>query len=783
MIIPLGLKSKLTFTPWVTLLLGITLIVCHFISKDRALAIPKIRSQVLKKYGLLEYSLANNHLGCVNEVRAKLINKAASSGFKRTIIKLTSEDYINESRATYQALKIDNHNPMSAQNISITCSILVNYMLNQSSDNETEDDQVDDSGLDPTIRQSALQYLQTEGRAFIDHEYLFLSSLAEAKAPVIQEKIIQARAEITKEIEQLNMPIIQPFDFNSGFKSSFMHNNLGHLFGNLVFFIPHAICIEAVLGPISFLFLVLASASVIPVLATLAGGENLSMIPPVLLGFSGTVSFIMGMFLSLFNNRKYNALYILAVIPIFITVPTVVGIISFIASNDFLKALSDRLGIVSSDVSFESHLIGLALGIVVATLYKRLRTNYGNSQFKSEIKIFLTLSPSLSHEMYAKKVLKILDINPENYTVLDLFFSKIANSSPSSQNFDEPHEDVKTLLSGRLASWLNSSTTPKILSMRLQIINSFPKNWPLFNFLSQCTQHTLQSCLLENERLGCWFSNFHFLEYLLNSFTRDQLDQDIIRGRLAELLGFRAPLDDFYCFIESFPNSSLAQLSPANIRDRYSRSFDKTTSKENGYGLNEVSGESTQVKDTKPPPIVNALLSALNYSECKGPTVFQHLFAITTDLVVLAPLLKLVPILEMFISKYYYLYSNQLDIITSMLLGILGFSYFAYRSSRRLLTIGELASGFQFVSTNKNGVLASPAQLITRECCRILILAVIFMLPILYSANFNQFIISGATCAMFLLFLNAINFYPWDYFSKVKPICTSAFEPFRLKMQ
>jgi hypothetical protein len=261
------------------------------------------------------------------------------------------------------------------------------------------------------------------------------------------------------------------------------------------------------------------------------------------------------------------------------------------------------------------------------------------------------------------------------------------------------------------------------------------------------------------------------------------LDQDIIRSRLTELLEFRAPLDDFCSFIECFPNSSLAKLSPANKRDDYSHSFDKTASKENAWPLNEVSEVTTQAKDTKPPPIVNAMLSALNYSECKGPTVFQHIFAITTDLVVLAPLLKLVSILEMFISKYYYLYSNQLDIITSMLLGMLGFSYFSYRTRRRLLTIGELASGFQFVSTNKNGVLASPAQLITRECCRILVLSIIFMLPIVYSANFNQFIISGATCTLFLLFLNAINFYPWDYFSKVKPICTSAFEPFRLKMK
>lgn len=777
MIFPLGLKSKFKFIPWMTILIGLTLVVSYFLTstRDRAFEVLSIRSEVLEKNGLLEYSIKKNHHDCVESVRAELIHKAAKSNFKRSVLKLTSDEYISQSLKIYETPNFDKKNPMAAQNISITCSLLVNYTFGQSLGEDFEGDTVFDSGLDATIRQSALQYLKTNGKAFLDHEFLILTSEAETLSD--QEKIAEARNEIFKEVKKIDIPIVQRFDPYSALKTSLMHNNIGHLLGNLAFFIPHAICIEAVFGPILFLIFTLISATGIPLLAAFTSGDSLSMTPQVLVGFSGTVSFFLGIFLSLFNHRKYNVLYIFAVFPILITVPAIVGILTFIASEDFLKAISDRLGLLTSDVSFESHLIGLAFGIIVASVYKLFKTDFGDSLFKSEIKIFKALRPELSHEEYAKKVYEILEINPENFTVLDLFFKKIAYSEPTGGAQDQYPIATFTLLSSYLAPWLNAASTQNILRQRLLILESFPRNTPLASYLSQCTQQSIQMCLKEAERLDLWYLYFHFLELLLNNFIKIQIDKHALIEGLTDLLKFPAPYSNFIAFTHQFPSSSLAQVS-SNLelqlgeRDDLIRTFATTE---------QVDGQ----ENTTRKPLTNAekILSTLDYTKASSPTTYQHLFAMITDLVVLTPILKLISIIELTISKYFYIYTNEYEIIASVVLGFIGFSYFAYRTENRLLTIGENASGFQFLNLKKNGVLASPAQLFTRECYRMVILTTIFMLPVMFSSNFGQFMIAASSCFLILLVLNAADFYPWDYFSRVKPISTSNFEPFRLKMR
>jgi membrane associated rhomboid family serine protease len=777
MIFPLGLKSKFKFIPWMSILIGLTLVVSHFLTstKDRAFEVLSIRSKVLEKKDLLEYSIQQNHQNCVYAVRSELIQKAAKSNFKRSVLKLTSDEYIDQSLKIYETADFDKKNPMAAQNISITCSVLVNYTFGLSTGKDFEVEIVNDSRLDATIRQSAMQYLRTKGKAFLDHEYLILTSEAETLAD--QEKIAEARNEIFDEVKKMDIPIVQRFDLYSSLKSSFMHNNIGHLLGNLAFFIPHAICIEAVFGPLLFLIFTLISASGIPLLAAFASGDSLSMTPQVLVGFSGTVSFFLGMFLSLFNHRKYNVLYILAVFPILITVPAIVGILTFIASEDFLKAISDRLGLLNSDISFESHLIGLALGIIVASIYKLIKTDFGDSQFKSEIKIFKTLSPELSHEEYAKKVHDILEINPENFTVLDLFFKKIAYSEPTGGALNQYPTATVTLLSSYLAPWLNAASTQNILRQRLLILESFPRNTPLASYLSQCTQQSIQMCLKEAERLKLWYLYFHFLELLLNNFIKIQINKHALLEGLTDLLKSPSPYSNFIAFTHQFPGSSLTRIS-SNPELRLGERADQLRS----LGTADpVDGQENNLG--VPPSSAEKILSSFDYRTASSPTTYQHLFAMITDLVVLAPILKLISIIELTISKYFYIYTNEYEIIASVVLGVIGFSYFAFRTEKRLQTIGENACGFQFLNLKKNGVLASPAQLFTRECYRMVILTTIFMLPVLFSSDFGQFLIAASTCSSILLVLNAADFYPWDYFSKVKPISTSNFEPFRLKMR
>ncbi|MFB3430242.1 MAG: rhomboid family intramembrane serine protease [Phycisphaerales bacterium] len=157
--------------------------------------------------------------------------------------------------------------------------------------------------------------------------------------------------------------VSQPFRFWQLFTSQFLHADLLHLLGNMLFLFVFGPAVEDRLGRIGFLAFYLLGGAAAGGMHMLAGGEQTVygyLVPPAL-GASGAISAVTGAFLVMFPKADIKTFFLFFLLGVF-TIPAWWFIAGSIALDIFWSASGE------GTVAYEAHLGGYFYGALISVL-------------------------------------------------------------------------------------------------------------------------------------------------------------------------------------------------------------------------------------------------------------------------------------------------------------------------------------------------------------------------------------------------------------------------------
>jgi membrane associated rhomboid family serine protease len=159
----------------------------------------------------------------------------------------------------------------------------------------------------------------------------------------------------TATLNHQNTPLPVYFNFLS---SMFMHGDIGHIFGNMLFLWIFGDNIENLVGHIRFVLFYLL-CGIAAALAQIVMGPD-SIIP--MLGASGAISGVLGGYMILFPKRKVRAL----IFRMYTTVPAYVALGLWIGYQIILGYMTPTGG---GGVAYAAHIGGFIAGVVLVKVF------------------------------------------------------------------------------------------------------------------------------------------------------------------------------------------------------------------------------------------------------------------------------------------------------------------------------------------------------------------------------------------------------------------------------
>ncbi|MEM1685165.1 MAG: rhomboid family intramembrane serine protease [Acidilobaceae archaeon] len=150
--------------------------------------------------------------------------------------------------------------------------------------------------------------------------------------------------------------------------SMFLHGNLIHLIGNMLFLYIFGDNIEIVMGRVRYLVFYLLSgiiASVIHTITVILFDPQALLVPAI--GASGAISGVLGAYIVLFPWSRVRIVTMWGWIPVFMSLPAILYIgLWFI--YQLLMGLTTAIGGVSIGIAFWAHIGGFIAGLIIAPL-------------------------------------------------------------------------------------------------------------------------------------------------------------------------------------------------------------------------------------------------------------------------------------------------------------------------------------------------------------------------------------------------------------------------------
>ena len=145
----------------------------------------------------------------------------------------------------------------------------------------------------------------------------------------------------------------------TAFTSAFMHGGLGHLFGNMVVLFLVGFLVESVIGKSLFLFAYIVSAyAAVYTFGLTAHGHSL-------LGASGAIAGVMGLYTVIFGMRKIDFFYSLGFYFDYVRAPAIV-LLPLWLGNELYQFFAEK----GSRVAYMAHFGGLLSGAMIGVLYR-----------------------------------------------------------------------------------------------------------------------------------------------------------------------------------------------------------------------------------------------------------------------------------------------------------------------------------------------------------------------------------------------------------------------------
>ncbi len=195
----------------------------------------------------------------------------------------------------------------------------------------------------------------------------------------VREAVVQIHKEtgtnmpVSMWLEQYTLTRYHVFTYHWGFKPGapslltllvcmFLHGGFVHLFGNMLYLWIYGDNVEERLGPLRYLFFYLATGA--------AGTAGFALFHPdsmtPLVGASGAISGVLGMYLIWFPKNLIRVVVFLIWLPYFFLIRAYWVIGMYFVFDNLLPYLADRTG----SVAVEAHIAGFGAGALVAVAAK-----------------------------------------------------------------------------------------------------------------------------------------------------------------------------------------------------------------------------------------------------------------------------------------------------------------------------------------------------------------------------------------------------------------------------
>lgn len=281
-----------------------------------------------------------------------------------------------------------------------------------------------------------------------------------------------------KILSKLNLNIF------SVLKAQFKHGSLTHLLSNLLMLLVFGTYVEQRLRSLNFLFIYLAGGSTALTLQVFSFHD-----PSVgLLGSSGNVSVVMGLFYTLYFSF-YMRLYIPFLTqgtkiftPINITMPLL------FLSSDLLGYYANKSVIGgASNVAHLAHLLGFLVGVIYALILRFLRPVPWPFLYQYEIALMKSVSYEKSLRQKIKILQKILTHNKENIAARIQIYIELMNhrGSDRSPNFNKTDQ---TILRGQIPYICAILVAKNRIHQLYKLLMLIPKHHSLTYFFSSLGQ-------------------------------------------------------------------------------------------------------------------------------------------------------------------------------------------------------------------------------------------------------------------------------------------------------
>ena len=214
--------------------------------------------------------------------------------------------------------------------------------------------------------------------------------------------------------------------------SMFMHGSFGHLLGNMIFLVLLGLLVEPALKPGLFFGAYVATGLVAATASLLFHwGE-----PQGVLGASGAIAGLMGLYTVLFGRRRVKFFYWAFVYFDYVKAPAIVLLPAWLGW-ELLQLL-----VVDSNVAYEAHAAGIASGALIAfalTRHGKVDEDYLDQDEVQEIRSDLLERAgehlrALEVDTARRLLRELLEREPENFAARELMF-KAARYQPASEDF------------------------------------------------------------------------------------------------------------------------------------------------------------------------------------------------------------------------------------------------------------------------------------------------------------------------------------------------------------
>jgi len=270
------------------------------------------------------------------------------------------------------------------------------------------------------------------------------------------------------------------YELHTLFTSQFLHGSWGHLFGNMLILFILGFGLERILSKIKLLILYLLTGVISTVTYSMFTQDSLI----TLVGASGAISGLMGIFVGVYGLQKIRFFYFIGIAFGYFRFPALIILPIWVANE-----LIQHFTYIDSNVAYFAHIGGLVSGGVLAFIFRQswlqpkqdaiAKDDEQTSQFKQDYNQALKLIENLKFDQAKRKFVKLWQSNQDKPFLLDHLYHLYKldeNSKGFHQTMNLMIQHQVNLLSeeqwGRLNNYIatNPSNVNQINSRNLQRI-------------------------------------------------------------------------------------------------------------------------------------------------------------------------------------------------------------------------------------------------------------------------------------------------------------------------